>query len=286
MITDDIREAIKVYFYIGLLYRDIVRVLAIEHGVVISLRQLKRLLRELGLCRRKNYSGIGDVIDFIRAQIQTSGKLHGYRWMYEKCLLHNLHCKKEDVRVILAVLDPEGNAQRRKRRLLRRSYSSKGPDYLWHLDGYDKLKRYGVCINGCVDGFSRRIVWLNAYHTNSDPKIIGGYFIEAVKSRGGCPRMLRGDAGTENAYVRDMQRFTRMKDNDALAGDFSYLEGTSTANQRIEYLWSFLRRECTDYWMCFFRQMLDDGQFSGDFLDVNLIRFCFLHLIQVGSTIS
>ena len=98
--------------------------------------------------------------------------------------------------------------------------------------------------------------------------------------------MLRGDAGTENAYVRDMQRFMRMEDNDALAGDFSYLQGTSTANPRIEYLWSFLRRECTDYWMCFFRQMLDDGQFSRDFLDVNLIRFCFLHLIQVGSTIS
>ena len=47
MITDDIREAIKVYFYIGLLYRDIVRVFAIEHGVVISLRQLNGSLENL-----------------------------------------------------------------------------------------------------------------------------------------------------------------------------------------------------------------------------------------------
>ena len=210
----------------------------------MSLRHLKRLLRELGLFRRKNYRDIRDVVDFIHEQIQTSGKLHGYRWMHEKCLLHHLHYKVGDVHIILAVLNPEGNAQRRKRRLLRRSYSSKGPNYLWHWDGYDKLKKYGICINGCVDGFSRHVVWMNAYYTNSDPKFIGGYFVEAVKSRGGCLRILRGDLGTENAYVRDMLRFLRMEDNDAMAGDSSYL-GPSTA----KYLWSFLRRECTDYWM-------------------------------------
>ena len=141
MVTDDIREAIKIYLEIGLQYRDIVRKLAIEHGVLLSLRHLKRLLRELGLFRRKNYSDVRGVVEFIHEQIQTSGKLHGYRWMHGKCLLHHLHYKVGDVRIILAVLDPEGNAQRRKRRLLRRSYSSKGPNYLWHLDGYDKLKK-------------------------------------------------------------------------------------------------------------------------------------------------
>ena len=117
MVIDDIREAIKMYFEIGLQYRDIVRILAIEHGV-LSLRHLKRLLRELGLFRRKNYSDIRDVVDFIHEQIQTSGKLHGYRWMQKTVFLH-LHCQVGDVRIILAVLDPEGNAQRRKRRLLR-----------------------------------------------------------------------------------------------------------------------------------------------------------------------
>lgn len=28
-----------------------------------------------------------------------------------------------------------------------------GPDFVWHLDGYDKLKPYGFAIHGCIDGY-------------------------------------------------------------------------------------------------------------------------------------
>ena len=27
-----------------------------------------------------------------------------------------------------------------------------GPNYLWHVDGYDKLTPYGLNIHGCIDG--------------------------------------------------------------------------------------------------------------------------------------
>lgn len=27
-----------------------------------------------------------------------------------------------------------------------------GPDFVWHLDGYDKLKPYGFAIHGYIDG--------------------------------------------------------------------------------------------------------------------------------------
>ncbi|KAF3859970.1 hypothetical protein F7725_000225, partial [Dissostichus mawsoni] len=36
------------------------------------------------------------------------------------------------------------------------------------MDSYDKLKPYGNAINGCIDGFSRYIMWMEAYTTNSD----------------------------------------------------------------------------------------------------------------------
>ena len=281
MDPEDRDEAIKLYFDMGMLYKDIVQILTLEHGIIVSLRHLKRILKELGLFRRKNYSNIADVVEFVHNQLRNSGRLHGYRWMSEKCHLHNLRCKKEDVRLILSILDPEGNRQRRKRRLLRRSYYARGPNYIWHIDSYDKLKRCGICINGCVDGFSRRIVWMNSYHTSSDPQVVGGYYMEAVESLAGCPKIVRSDLGTENGHVKNIQTFLRMDDNFQEA-DLSYLEGPSTANQRIEYMWSFLRRECTDYWICLFQNMVDDGLFNGDFLDVNLMQFCFMHLIQVG----
>ena len=73
---------------------------------------------------------------------------------------------------ILQELDPDASALRKARKLQRRSYAvSQGPNATWHVDGYDKLKSYGLPIHGCVDGFSRRIMWLKVCKSNSDPVI-------------------------------------------------------------------------------------------------------------------
>ncbi len=45
-----------------------------------------------------------------------------------------------------------GTKQRKSRRLARRLYLNMGPNYLWHTDGYDKLKPYGIAIHVCIDG--------------------------------------------------------------------------------------------------------------------------------------
>ena len=63
----------------GLVYKDIVRILGTECGIVISICHLKKLLRQLVLSRRKKYSNIGDV-EFIQRQVEGLGHLHGYRW--------------------------------------------------------------------------------------------------------------------------------------------------------------------------------------------------------------
>lgn len=220
------------------------------------------------------------LVEFVRRELQSSGQLHGYRWMYAKCRQHGLRVRKEDVRLIMRELDPAGVSSRQARRLQRRNYFSKGPNFIWHIDSYDKLKPFGFCINGSIDGFSRKIIWLNAYTTNSDPKLIGGYYSEAVKRLGGCPRVVRGDLGTENVYVRDFQRFLiPTQPNDLLE---SYLEGASTANQRIEYWWRFLRTECMEFWLSLFADIRDNGFFDGEFLDKSILQFCCMGLIQVS----
>ncbi len=48
---------------------------------------------------------------------------------------------------------------------------------------------------------------MKVYRTNNNPKIIGGYFLEAVTLLGGCPKLVRGDYGTENKLVCDYQMF-------------------------------------------------------------------------------
>lgn len=269
---------IDFYFKLGLKYKDLTAVMASRHRVTLSERHLKRILRERGHARRKEFSDLAVLVEFISTQLQGSGQLHGYRWMYAKCRENGLRVRKEDVRIVLRELDYNGVCRRQARRLQRRSYFSKGPNFIWHIDSYDKLKPYGICINGCIDGFARKMIWLNAYTTNSDPKLIGGYYVEAVQRLGGCPRVMRGDLGTENCCVRGFQRFLVPIPPGSTID--SYLEGASTANQRIEYWWAFLRRQCVEFWLAVFGDLRDSGLFDGGFLDKNLLQFCFLGLIQ------
>ena len=83
------------------------------------------------------------------------GGLHGYRWLHGVCTQAGFTISKEHVRLLLTILDSKGVAIREARRLRRREYNAKGPNNLWHFDGYDKLKPYGLCIHGCIDGFFR-----------------------------------------------------------------------------------------------------------------------------------
>ncbi len=48
------------------------------------------------------------------------------------------------VQEMLRELDPEGCMLRKARRLKKREYINPGPNYAWHMDGYDKLKPQGA----------------------------------------------------------------------------------------------------------------------------------------------
>ncbi|KAF3840352.1 hypothetical protein F7725_019069 [Dissostichus mawsoni] len=96
---------------------------------------------------------------------------------------------------------------------------------------------------------------------------------------GGCPRIVRGDKGTENVKVRDFQRFVRRNIQDGSAID-SYIEGASTANQRIDSWWGFLRRESMEFYICMFTDLKNRGLFDGAFLDKSVLQFCFMGIIQ------
>lgn len=42
----------------------------------------------------------------------------------------------------------------------------------------------GGVFSGCIDGFSRKMIWLNVCNTNINPSALSGYFLEAVKEQG------------------------------------------------------------------------------------------------------
>jgi len=266
-------------FNLGLKYDEIADILR-QCDVNVSTRTIRRWLNSAGKYRCKHYYDVADVVKFITDQLNGSGALHGYRWMYYKCLQSGLRIQKEYVRVILTALSGR-NACNRSRNLHRREYISRGPNFVWHVDSCDKLRPYGICINGAIDGFSRKMLWLNAYHTSSDPAVVCGYFTGTLRALDGCPRIVRADMSTENSRIRDGQRFLRRHGCDEFANEKSFLYGRSTSNQRIESWWAFLCKECVQFWMDTLNLLKESGHFSGYDCDKNLTQLCFMSLIQV-----
>ena len=79
---------------------------------------------------------------------------------------------KEDVRNAIKKINLEGADRQRRKVINRRVKNPLVQGKIYQLDGNDKLKRWGMCIHGCVNGFSRKILWLVASNTNNDPLVI------------------------------------------------------------------------------------------------------------------
>ena len=198
--------------------------------------------------------------------------------MHARCLQNGIVVQREMVRILLTILDPAGVNARLGRNLRRRHYRSKGPNYIWHLDSYDKRKPHGFCINGCIDGFSRFIVWLRVGRSNNNPKSIARYYVEALASLKRLPYIIRTDLGTANGHIAEIQSYLR---RNGPGRNHAFLYGTSQHNQRIESWWGILRRECAQFWIELFGQMKHDGHFNGDFIDKNILQYVFMDQIRV-----
>jgi hypothetical protein len=274
-------EAIKTYFLLGLSQDEILYSLCQNHGITMSKRTLKRRLKALQLYRKNRFTDIIEEACTIEELLQGHCQLRGHRLMHLEMQQRGFVVSRQTIRDLLSLLDPNGVESRKRHRLRRRQYFNEGSNYLWHIDGYDKLKPYGIAIHGCIDGYSRFVIWLEAWHTNNDPKITAGYYWLALHQYNGCPSRVRSDRGTENVVIADMQKFLRRNHKDDFCGEKSFLYGTSQHNQRIESWWCFLRKSTIQFYVNIFEEMKNNDEFDGDFLDKNLIRFCFMNLIQV-----
>lgn len=175
---------------------------------------------------------------------------------------------------LLRELDPEGTEFRKSRRLKRREYSNPGPNFAWHIDGYDKLKPYGFPIHGAIDGFSRKILWLNVTRSNNSPDNIAWMFVDCVIENKGCPVELITDLGTENCIAAAIQAFFR-------ANPESHRYVPSPRNQRIESWWSHFSKTRSIWWKNFFADMEANGDLDlSDELSKECLWYSFSALLQ------
>ena len=70
------------------------------------------------------------------------------------------------VRESIIRVDPINHANRWGQRIERRPYSVPHPNFLWHMDSNLKLRHWRMVIHGCIDGFSRCIIYLRVNNNN------------------------------------------------------------------------------------------------------------------------
>ncbi|XP_024117477.2 uncharacterized protein LOC112139011 [Oryzias melastigma] len=279
--TTMVDELIAKYFTEGHSYEVIVDFLATKHSVSLSLSSLKRRLEDAGLTRKKNYTPLATVQAAITDELKGSGQLFGYRAMWQTLKQkYSFVVKRDDVMHLMAEMDPIRVENRSKRRFFRRVYRSVGPNEVWHVDGYDKLKPFGIAISGCIDGYSRRIMWLKCGKSNNDPTIIAQMYMQCAAELGVIPMRLRTDCGTENGLMAALHCSLRSEHGDEFAGTKSHMYGTSTANHGIESWWSYFRKQRSQFWMDLFGDLRERHLFNGSYLHICLVRFCFLDVLQ------
>ena len=269
-------ELVKYYHKVQpkLKYHEIVSIINQHHGKYLTLRNLKNICASQSLTRKSNVTH-EQLCEAIRNELGSSLSLVGYRQMYENLTLkYNINTSKEKVRVALLEVDPEGVEQRRSRTIQRRSYYTEGPGDVFHIDGNDKLKKWGFAIHGGVDGFSRKILWLTVATTNNEPIAVANLFLNCVRRFLIAPKILRMDNGSENVHCNRLQEFFTGEENRSINAE-------SVRNQRIESFWSRVKRYRTNWWIKLFRTMESEGLYNGELEShQELLLFCFMPVIQ------
>lgn len=276
----DEESLIRYYFDRGFSYEEICLLLAKRHHHEISYSTLLRRLSAYGLKRRDFFKNprrdgiIEEARRRITSLISGPSSCCGYRSLWHTLEIEGLRVPRIVVQDIIKELDPEGSKLRKAHCLKRRKYHNPGPNFAWHQDGYDKLKPYGFPIHGCIDGFSRKILWLSVTRSNNSPDNIASFYLNTVRELKGCPVELITDLGTENGLSASIQSYFR--DN---ADAHRYV--SSPRNQRIESWWSFYSKNRSKWWRNFFQDLESQGLIdSTSQLRRECLWYCFSGILQ------
>jgi hypothetical protein len=300
-LSDELAERVNWLFHHTLLSdAQIASKIIEDDGLETSENQVQEIRLLFGWQRRHNTADkstqqAAETQTLVQNLLYTGpGRSYGRRWA-ATYLRHQFGHRARDLDVAnaLRLFDPSGVTSRlpnmRKERL--DDYITEGPDYLWCLDGHDKLAQYGIEIYAAVDAYSRKIVWFYVGSSNRTQLSVLRQYLRAIRARGLCPSFIRTDKGTETILLADahfsfyieaaLKEEWPDEDYNAIQITDCYIYGPSTRNIRIEGLWRQQRFTTTGPWISYFRKLSLIGQFEQHCVaDKVVLLFVFMPIIR------
>ena len=117
-------------------------------------------------------------------------------------------------------------------------YTVPGPNFIWLLDGHDKLSNWNIDIYAGIDAHSRFVMWLYVGVSNRTAVSILRQYLQTVRHMEQHPRFVRSDRGTETVLAAAAHHYLHKAFQPDIEVKHCWIYGKSAANQRIESWWS------------------------------------------------
>jgi hypothetical protein len=280
-VSEDLINRVKYYFFnFGFSDLSILRDLQREGYSETNRWMIRRIRYCYGMKRRhripeEREETLNRAIEFLHQDLQQSTAILGFG----KGLLYQYVRQQAQLAVSQRRLYdyyrsvfPEEVAGRRDGNFKQRGdFKVPGPNFLWSLDGYEKLKRFGFQIYGCIDAYSRCIIWFFIGRSATTSISTLKQYLQAVQRLQMRPFFTRSDHGVETplwaaaqaALAKAGPKKLKYTDENGISHyyeqgdrlDSCHLYGPSTRNVKIESWWRQLRGGATDRWITFFNEL-------------------------------
>ena len=143
--------------------------------------------------------------------------------------------------------------------MVSQKYRNPGRNYVWHIDGHEKPKPFCFSVYGCIDEFSRKLIWLDITPSNKVREIIWKYYLKTEKRLKVVPKRMKLDNGTGHSLIEPMHIYLpSLNDNTGDALHSSSIM-SSSVNQRINSHCSKFVVGRPGWWKSFFQDIVNFG---------------------------